>query len=162
AANPNYQDALGPTRLGPDGARAIRPFDADGNGDPQTIGQNGGTPLFRCADPGASPLTVDVIDCAQPESGGLTAAVTISDEPGNKERDAVAVAFGDNTVVLVELFQDNSTVPGGAGLRSLSIPAGLPFGVMANVDGASNVLGFDVELAITNVNASVAQCARLV
>jgi hypothetical protein len=162
AANPNYQDGLVPNRQGPDGVRAIRPFDADGNGDPQTIGQDGLTPVFRCADPGASPLALDVIDCGQPESGGFTDAVTATDDPGNKERYAVAVVFGDDTVMLVELFQDNSTVAGGAGLRSLSIPIGLPFDVMANVDGASNVLGFDIELALTNVNASVAECARLV
>jgi hypothetical protein len=147
--------------VGSDGVQAIRPFDADGNGDPQTIGQDGVMPVFRCADPGASPLTVDVIDCAQPEAGGFTDAVTDADDPGNKERYAVVVVFADNTVLLAELFQDNTTVPGGAGLRSFSIPPGLPFGVMANVDGASNVLGFDIELALTNVNASVSECARL-
>src|SRR5262249_9639067 len=118
-------------------------------------------PVFRCSDPGASALTTDVIDCDQPESGGFTDSVSADDDPGNKERYAVAVVFSDDTVALIELFQDNTTIPGGAGLRSFSIPFGLPFGVMANLDVASNVLGFDVELALTNVNASVSECARL-
>jgi hypothetical protein len=160
-ANPNFTGLLGPTRVGPDGATAIRPFDADGNGDPESIGQGGATVLRRVSDAGVSLATVDVIDSGSPLVTGFTDSVDPTADRGNRERYQVTVAFGDGTQALVELFEDNRTPPGRAGLSVVSIPAGRPFGAVASRDGSSNVLGFDVEFAITNVNDSVDPCARL-
>ena len=163
--NPNFADGVvGPGGSGNRGP-GILPFDADGNGETETIGYDGLTPLRRCTDPGAmNILLTDVIDCNKPDSGGFTDAVTPADDPGNKERYAVTIIFGDigNTTVQAELFEDNSTPFGKAGLSDAGTTPGKTFGILANTDGSSNVLGFDVEFAITNVNANVDECGRLV
>lgn len=141
AANPNFVGPDGPTRVGTDGVKAIRPFDVDGNGEAATIGYSGVTPLMRCTDMGASLLTVDVIDCAKPDSTAFTDSVDSNKDPGNKERYGVTITFGDSTQVQTELYEDNTTAVGKAGLSVFSIPGGKTFGVTASRDATGAPVG---------------------
>src|ERR1041385_4237776 len=154
-ANPNYSDppGLSPTMTVRGGI--IRPFDADGNGEPDSIGRKGGggpdRPLETIAefDPG------DSSDIWNPLILGTAA---LSDQPRGSFPDAefysVTVTFGGGQRVNVVFTEKYNSAPGMADLLMLSA---LPFGarVSSSTGGTGAPLGFDVEFAITNVNAAV-------
>jgi hypothetical protein len=165
--NPNYADGIvgadyggGPGK----GRGKIVPFDADANGEADAIGRAAaGGVLFRCTD-AVTGDTLDIVTC-------LTGSVGLSDNPrlasgealGAVENYVVTVIFGNGQRVAAEFFQEGTTPPDIAELRVTSDPAADLGARVSTVTGSSgSVLGFDVEVAITNVNAAVPDlCARL-
>ncbi len=172
AANPDYMDPLTcggtppcPTSTSPPIQRgSIRPFDSDGNGEPQSIGRmaDGVTPLANCSDVTSNSI-VDLFTCSDPSgaSGATDDPSDSSKNPGAKEDYALSIVFTNGTGVTVDFYEDNSTA---SGMAALTVTPST-FGVMASKStpglGAGTPLGFDVEFAITNVNANVDPCALL-
>ena len=68
-ANPNYVDPPVQLPQTPFVVRGgvIRPFDADGNGESETIGRNAGAIVLRCS---GNPLQ-DIINCSAPAASGV-------------------------------------------------------------------------------------------
>jgi uncharacterized repeat protein (TIGR01451 family) len=166
-ANPNYADGVvgadyggGPGK----GRGKIVPFDADANGEADAIGRSaGGTILFRCSD-AVTGDTLDIVTCATGSAG-------LSDNPrlasgeglGVVENYVITIIFGNGQRFEAELFQDGTTPADIAEFRITSDPVA-DFGARVNTvtGGSGTVLGFDVEVAITNVNNAVPDlCARL-
>src|SRR5262245_37263028 len=83
SANPNFSDSFS-TR------GSIRPFDADGNGEPETIGRkaDGITLLARCSDAGTGDI-LDIVDCSAGEAGGFSDAAV-----DGQEIYSVTIVFG--------------------------------------------------------------------
>jgi PKD repeat protein len=162
AANPNFNDGVIPARsVG--GLTAIRPFDADGNGEPETIGRTlGGGLLQRCA--GAMDGdSFDIINCTDvARNGAFSDAAT---DPGTSEGYVVTVIFNNGTFVTVSLTEDQSS-GAGAARRDIGQTAGKPFGAQVSTatlgSGPGAPQGLDVLFAITNVNANVDACTRLI
>jgi hypothetical protein len=154
-ANPDYTDSVIPVR------GSILPFDADANGEAETIGRtSGGGDLVRCGDAGSGSV-VDVLNCAATESAGFTDAAT---DVGVTENYVVQVIFGDFTTVEVDYREDLTSGAGNA--RMVLTQSGTTFGARISTStlgvGNGAPQGRDVEFAITNVNANVDACNRLI
>jgi hypothetical protein len=164
--NPNYFDGVVGANLGGGigGRGKIVPFDADANGEADTIGRtSGGGDLFRCGN--ALPAdTLDIVTCLGTAMGlSDNARMASGDALGGLENYVATVLFGNGQAVTAELYQDAATPPGIAQVRMVAVPLA-PFGVRVSTatGGDGTVLGFDVEIAITNVNNAVPdECARL-
>ncbi len=170
AANPDYMDPLTcggappcPTSITPPIQRgSVRPFDADGNGDPQSIGTNvlEGTGLTSC-NLVTTDSVVDIFTCGD-AAGASGASDDPSDSfnaPGAKESYTLTILFTNGANVTVDYFENNSTASGHA---AVNIGGTAGFGAAVSMSSAGVPLGYDVEFAVTNVNAAVDDpCARL-
>lgn len=147
----------------------VRPFDADGNGEPETLGRRNDpaqptqTNLFRYSGfvPGRD--FSDLVNFDQP------AALGFSDFAADGyEFYEVTIAFGTNglsptaprvVVRYIEDAQSFSPIIGQARLEVVPFPVGAPFGAEISTTTRGAIPGFprgyDVEFAITNVNAAV-------
>jgi hypothetical protein len=170
AANPDYQDPLtcGGTPPCPTSSSSpiqrgsIVPFDADGNGEAETIGRTGAAPLRNCFD-AVSNSVVDIFTCGD-QAGAFGATDDPSDPlkaPGVEEDYSLSIGFPNGTGVGVDFYENNTTPSGQA---ALSINPST-FGVVASKSTAGLVsgvpLGCDVEFAVTNINANVDAYSRL-
>ena len=169
AANPDYQDPLTcggsppcPTSTSsPIQRGSIRPFDSDGNGEPQSIGRmgDGVTVLKRCADVTTNSI-VDLFTCSDP-SGAQGATDDPSNpltDPGVVESYSLSLIYTNGVQATADLIEDNTTASGHAKLVIGGTPG---FGVIVSMNNSGIPQGFDVEFAITNVNAMVDPCTRL-
>jgi hypothetical protein len=172
AANPDYLDPYTcggappcPTSTSsPIQRGSIVPFDADGNGEAQSIGRmaDDTTPLKNCSDVTAGSV-VDIFTCDD-AAGALGATDDPSDpekNPGAKEDYALSISFTNGTVIGIDFYEDNTTASGQA---ALTIDPST-FGVFASKSTAGLVpgvpLGYDVEFAVTNINANIDVYTRL-
>ena len=170
AANPDYLDPLTcggappcPDSTSPPIQRgSVVPFDADGNGEAETIGRTGDAPLRNCSDV-ATNSVVDIFNCSY---GGV-----MTDDPsdatnnfGVEEDYALKIEFTNGTTVGVNFYEDNTTPSGQAALNIAATNALSMFGVVASKSTAGVVpgipLGYDVEFAVTNVNAAAGSCLQ--
>jgi uncharacterized repeat protein (TIGR01451 family) len=163
AANPNFNDGVVPARMGGDGLTAIRPFDADGNGEPETIGRKADNSILRRCSDWVIGDTQDSINCADSvRNGAFTDAAT---DPGVSESYVVTVTFTNGTFVTVSLIEDVASGAGSA-RRDITQTGGKTFGAQVSTAtlgaGAGAPQGLDVLFAITNVNANVDACTRLI
>ena len=166
--NPNYNDGVVGANFGGGGSGRgkIVPFDADANGEADTIGRRAaGGNLFRCP-PGAGDV-VDILNCAAAAATGANdnPRVASGSNFGVRENYVATMNFGNGAFITVELFQAGPT-PAGVAQVAFADSGTLdgPWGaiVSTSTGAAGTVLGWDVEIAITNVNAAVADpCARL-
>ncbi len=169
AANPDYQDPLtcggSPpcpnSTASPIQRGSIRPFDSDGNGEPQSIGRmgDGVTVLKRCNDVTANSI-VDLFTCSDP-SGAQGATDDPSNpltDPGVDEDYSLSITFTNGIQATADFIEDNTTASGHARLVIGGTPG---FGGMVSMNNSGIPLGYDVEFAITNVNAVVDPCTRL-
>ncbi|HXG49732.1 MAG TPA: hypothetical protein VNO52_19095, partial [Methylomirabilota bacterium] len=159
-ANPNFFDGVVGGNTG-FGRGKIIPFDADANGEADTIGRTLlGGPLFRCTDASAGD-TIDIVTCSFGAQGFTDNPRLASGEViGARENYVATVVFGNGQVVTVEVFQNGDTAPGNVQVR-VDPPT---FGAIVNTStgGDGSMLGWDVEIAITKVDQAVADvCARL-
>jgi hypothetical protein len=166
-ANPDYMDPLTcgghppcPDSISPPIQRgSIRPFDADGNGDPQSIGTNvlEHTALTACSR-ATTDSVVDIFTCNSPfgAEGAIDDPSDAISAPGAVEQYQVTITYTNGQSVTASFIEDNTTSSGHARLEVS--PAG--FGVMASMDGTGVPLGYDVEFALTNVNANVDPVTR--
>jgi len=170
AANPDYQDPLTcggvppcPTSSAPPIQRgSIVPFDSDGNGEPQSIGRTGTNVLRNCFD-AISNSVVDLFTCGN-AAGAFGATDDPSDpvkNPGIKEDYALSIIFSNGSIVTADFYEDNTT-PRGLGALILNPST---YGIQVSKStaglGPGAPLGFDVEFAITNINANIDPCTRL-
>ena len=171
AANPNFDDSgFGFLVRG----GVIKPFDSDGNGDPETIGlkADGVTPLVRCSDaiPGA---IVDILSfngltglCNGPPGAQADGFSDFASD--GQEIYSVTIVFGPDPFaftapkVTVNYIEDSlsfTPTPGRARMEVLSANAAAAFGarISTSTSGVGNgsPLGVDVEFMITNVNNAV-------
>lgn len=164
--NPNYADSLVGIPCPGGGRGKIVPFDADVNGEADTIGRTAeGGPVFRC--PGGPADTIDVLCCVCAGGAG------ISDNPrmasgatlGEEEFYTIRLTFGDGSRVEVDWRIGSHTPAGQAELLVWSSDVPAPFDVRVSSDtGTTGVpLGFDVMFSVSGVNAAVTNvAARLV
>jgi hypothetical protein len=156
--NPNYFDGFVGGVIPGAGRGRIVPFDADANGEADTIGRTAvDGPLFQCqASAGGQ---ADVLNCSSAEAIGASdnPRVAAGEASGARESYVVTLMFGNFSIVQAELFVDSFTLAGAANLISVQTSLAEPVDVFASTitgrDG--EVLGYDVEMAITNVNRAV-------
>ena len=166
-ANPNYNDGVVGANFGGGGTGRgkIVPFDADANGEADTIGRKANASnLFRC--PPAAGDIVDILDCADAAATGATdnPRTASGETVGARENYAVTVVFGNGAEISVEIFEAATTPAGQAQVQLSSTgTVGTPGAVVStSTGGAGAILGQDIEIAITNINAAVTDpCARL-
>jgi hypothetical protein len=126
----------------------------------------GGADLYRCP-PGIGD-TVDILNCLSSDAFGASdnPRVLSGETLGARENYVVTIIFGNLWSVQAELFEDGVTPVGVARVGTTQDPRfsqtmGVLFSTVSG-NGGSPVLGFDVEMAFTNVNNAIPDaCARL-